>query len=356
MAGQMKISLPLWLVARAEDVNVNELNMATFKDSQSAWMNGNVLGKTVLMAFTSRREANQFVIQHFANQTDYVNAELEAEQLILVLDACDSAGIQAVRINNKHTIPLARFQRWVGDQIIYERMTTRSPVSLDNLEVAERQVYSQNGEDGVIEAIFATIGVTNRYFVEFGCEDGSECNAAYLLNQGWRGLWMDASYESHDPIKPIRKELVTAENIDALLRKYQVPHEFDLLSIDIDGNDFWVWKAIEHRPRVVVIEYNAHFAPPLRSAMRYDPHFQWEGTSYYGASLVALAELGRLKGYTLVYCEWAGVNAFFIADELLPDGYLPRAVESIFRGPNYFYLDLRWPHDKDRTMIDPFTT
>jgi hypothetical protein len=356
MADQLRILLPLWLVARAEDLDLGDSQSSgTFK-SQRAWLSGDAHGKKVLMVFTSYTSANEFVMQHFGNQSHYLTAELGAEQVIGVLDDCDRAGIQKVRVNNRHNIPLAPFRRWVREQLQTQWQLSTSPVFPDNLEAAERQIYSQNGEDGVIEAIFAAIGTTNRYFVEFGCEDGSECNAANLVQQGWRGLSMDSAHESDDPTMPIHKEMVTAENIDALLRKYQVPHEFDLLSIDIDGNDFWVWKEITHHPRVVVIEYNAHFLPPQRRTIRYDPDFQWQGTSYFGASLGALAELGRLKGYTLVHCDRAGANAFFIANELLPAGYAPRSIKSIFRRPNYFYLGFGFPIDTERTMIDPFET
>jgi hypothetical protein len=354
MAPPLKIVLPLWLVARAPDLNLDEkLSQATMPAAQPDWLTGtSPSGKSVLMVFTSNRELTQFVAKHTAEPAEYAKAELEAEQLLAVLDQCD--GIEAVRINDRHNIILPPFQRWVQSHLLEPVAPQAS--RLDHLKDFERQVYSQNGEDGVIEAIFAEIGTTNRYFVEFGCEDARECNAANLVAQGWRGLWLDAGYESHDSAVPIHKEMVTAENIDGLLRKYQVPQSFDLLCIDIDGNDFWVWKQIAHRPRVVVIEYNAHYRPPLRGTIRYDPGFRWQGTNYYGATLQALAELGRMKGYTLVHCERAGINAFFIADEALPAGYVARSVESIFRPPNFFYLDVCWPRDKERMMIDPFAT
>ena len=107
----------------------------------------------------------------------------------------------------------------------------------------ERRVFSQNSEDGVIERILEVIGTTNKYFVEFGVgSTGVECNTRYLAQQGWQGLLMDAGARPDDP--RIRRERITAENINDLFAKYQVPDEPDLLSIDIDGNDYWVWKAI----------------------------------------------------------------------------------------------------------------
>lgn len=229
-----------------------------------------------------------------------------------------------------------------------------SNTSFSNLEACERRVSSQNGEDGVIEAIFNAIGVTNRYFVEFGCEQAVECNTAYLLTQGWTGLLMDYGGVSKNPLADVKKEFITAENIESLFAKYQVPREFDLLSIDIDGNDFWVWKAISYRPRVVVIEYNAHFAPNLRRSIPYDPAFQWKGTDYFGASLLAMKELGQSKGYTLVHCERTGANAFFVATDALPQDFRPRPIEEIYRRPNYLGKGLSWRPDPTRVMIDPF--
>lgn len=223
-----------------------------------------------------------------------------------------------------------------------------------NLQGSERKVHSQNGEDGVIEAIFARIGTTDRFFVEFGAGDGLECNGAYLIEQGWTGLMIDAGNESRNPRVAIQREFVTAENINALFAKYRVPQEFDLLSIDIDGNDFWVWRAINARPRVVVIEYNAHFGPDERVASVYDPNFSFTATDYFGASLLALQELGKQLGYTLVHCERTGTNAFFIADKTLPPGYQGASIEAIYRPPNYLNQGIRWRPDPTRKMIDPF--
>jgi len=226
-------------------------------------------------------------------------------------------------------------------------------MGLDDLLQHEHKVYSQNGEDGVLQAIFAAVGVTNKYFVEFGCEQATECNCAYLLEQGWKGLFMDGGGISHNPRAVVHKEFITAENINALFRKYAVPDAIDLLSLDIDGNDYWVWKEITCRPRVIVIEYNGHFPPPLRRTIIYDPKFRWNGSDYFGGSLQAMKELGEQKGYTLVYCESTGGNAFFIAKDVLPASFVPKPIEAIFRPPNYLNRGWRWPPDAYRTMIDP---
>jgi hypothetical protein len=207
-----------------------------------------------------------------------------------------------------------------ADAMLFTIGPTSSPLS--SLKPFENNIRSQNGEDGVIEAIFAKIGTTNRFFVEFGVEDGSQCNTAHLIASGWDGLQMDGAEGNPEFIK---QEFIAAENINDLFRKYAVPRTFDLLSIDIDGNDYWVWKAIDgFTPRVVVIEYNGSIPPRHSIVIPYDSTFRYDNTlplepggyAFFGASLAALEKLGREKGYALVYCERRGVNAFFVQRDL----------------------------------------
>ena len=182
----------------------------------------------------------------------------------------------------------------------------------------ERAEFSQNGEDGIIEAIFRAIGTTNRFSVEFGAEDGRQCNSRYLkIHRGWTGLLMDGNEQS--PASGVKQEFITAENINTLFLKYTVPAEFDLLSIDIDGNDYWVWKAMDamYRPCAVVIEYNACIPAMPAVTIPYDPSFHWDGTAYYGVSLGALKILGEQKGYRLIGTDRHGVNAFFVRSDLV---------------------------------------
>jgi hypothetical protein len=193
-----------------------------------------------------------------------------------------------------------------------------------------RGEYSQNGEDGIIQAIFGMIGETNRYYVEFGVEDGFQCNTRYLRkHRGWTGLLMDSDHD--DPSINLHRQFITADNVEALLDGYGVPERFDLLSIDIDGNDFWVWKAIErHVPRVVVIEYNACFPWSESKTIPYCPDFRWDRTDYYGATLQALVHLAAEKGYTLVATDNCGVNAFFVQEQLANSVFRVRAPEQLY--------------------------
>lgn len=211
--------------------------------------------------------------------------------------------------------------------------------SLFDLERFERRVTSQCGEDGVLEAIFARIGATNRQYVEFGCGDGVQCNTAALRRRGWRGLLMDGVAAPGAPDVRMHAAWITAENIESLFDAHDVPQEPDLMSIDLDGNDWWVWRAVERRPRVVVAEYNANLGPALALTIPYDPQHGWDGTDFYGASLPALVKLGRRKGYTLVHCTQSGVNAFFVRDDLLREE--ARDPAAIWRPPNYWYRSAR---------------
>src|SRR5260221_1466952 len=176
---------------------------------------------------------------------------------------------------------------------------------------SERRVFSQNGEDGVIEHLLRAILPVTRVFVEVGVGNGGENNTRKLAEQdGWSGYWFALGPVTHIPsgVKVVEKK-ITSENIEPLLGAEGVPKDLGLLSIDVDGIDYWLWKAVEAwRPQVVVIEYNGLLAPPLSQTIAYDPEFAWNGSRYFGASLCALARLAIAKGYSLFYCESRGVN------------------------------------------------
>jgi hypothetical protein len=215
-----------------------------------------------------------------------------------------------------------------------------------DLEAHAARVYSQGGEDGVLLRLFERIGTRDRFFVEFGAWDGVHLsNTANLrLHHGWSGLLMEGSDRADG--ERVKRERVDAENVEALFRRYDVPREFDLLSIDIDGNDYWVWKALESfRPRVVVVEYNVFFRPEMARTIAYDPRHEWDkerfGT-YHGASLAAFEKLGREKGYALVYTEPYFPNAIFVRRSELPDGVVLPTLPELTRWD--------WP---ERDYVEP---
>ncbi|HEX8294913.1 MAG TPA: hypothetical protein VF593_01320 [Chthoniobacteraceae bacterium] len=200
----------------------------------------------------------------------------------------------------------------------------------------EFQVYSQWGEDGIIQHLLQHVPVKRRLFVEFGVEDYTEANTRFLLvNNDWAGLVLDGDaanvgairrgdiYWRHN-LKAVQA-FITRENINDLLQSNGVAGEIGLLSIDIDGNDYWVWEACTAvDPAIVVVEYNSRFGMSRAVTVPYDPGFvrseAHHSCSYYGASLAALVALGKRKGFAFVGSNRAGNNAFFVRRDLLvPD-------------------------------------
>lgn len=214
------------------------------------------------------------------------------------------------------------------------------------------KIFSQFDEDGIVDEVFQRIGTTNRHFAEIGVGDGRENNTMALLLAGWRGGWLEADPGNcrrirSDLARPLgsgqlrlEEAFVTAENVEELLASAGTPPEPDLLGIDIDGNDFWVWKAIvAFRPRVVVVEYNASLGRSAAVVMPYDPQARWNQTAAYGASLAALEQLGRAKGYALVGCSPAGVNAFFVREDLAGDRFMAPFTAAVHYEPPRFGRD-----------------
>jgi len=202
---------------------------------------------------------------------------------------------------------------------IYDNIETKLQKDI-NLREYSKAVYSQNGEDGIIDCIFKLIGTTNKYYVEFGTQDGTECNTRYLRErENWTGLLMDG--DNNNKYINLHKEFITAENINDLFKKYSVPQEFDLLSIDIDGNDWYVWNNLKYTPRVVVIEYNSSFGLDDK-IIEYKADYYFNHTLYFGASITALYNLGRSKGYSLVGTDNQGVNLFFIRNDLITHNFV----------------------------------
>jgi len=197
------------------------------------------------------------------------------------------------------------------------------PVPLD-FRAAEKKVYSQFGEDGVTESIFTRIKPTSRFVVDIGSSDGvtGSNSRNLILNHGWSALLIEGDpehaalaqghYRDVPRVKAIQA-WVYPGNVELLLEDHGVPLDVDLLSIDIDSNDWYVWRVItEYRPKAVIMEYNPGFVPPRKAVVAFNPNTYWDETDYYGASLQSLYDLGQKKGYELVYCESAGANAFFV--------------------------------------------
>lgn len=223
---------------------------------------------------------------------------------------------------------LESIQQALG-RIELRQVSTQSKMSL---EESEFQVYSQWGEDGIIQHLIDLVSIPQKVFIEFGVENYTQANTRFLLkNNNWSGLVMDGSEENiqyikRDPIYwshnlKVVHAFIDRNNINSLISSNALKGDIGLLSIDIDGNDYWVWDAIDVvSPRIVICEYNSRFGPLAKVTVPYDPSFIRSqahfSNLYYGASIAALADLGDKKGYVLVGGNRAGNNVFFVRKDV----------------------------------------
>jgi hypothetical protein len=186
----------------------------------------------------------------------------------------------------------------------------------------EKKVYSQNGEDGIIAHIFDKIGTTNKVAVEFGVSQGmsgAEANTRLLTDSGWKLFWFDLNNNIDLPVNSVFTQIMlTKDNIVNEFLRLQIPFEFDLLSIDVDSNDYHLREALSvFRPRVYVIEYNGSIPPDVPYIMPHNINYEWTmWKTNFGASLLSYTEQAERLGYDLVYCDSQGVNAFYIRKDI----------------------------------------
>lgn len=224
--------------------------------------------------------------------------------------------------------------------------SAQQPECNKDLHEYEFRVYSQWGEDGIIQHLIKTIPDLEKTFIEFGVQNYVESNTRFLLvNNNWAGLIIDGSQKNIDYVKSdaiywqhnLKAEcaFITRENINTIIKNSGLNGDIGLLSIDIDGNDYWIWEAIDVvTPAIVVIEYNARFGDQLAVSIPYEPNFirssAHHSNIYYGTSLSALFKLGAKKGYNLVGCNSAGNNAFFLRNDLITDKIKAKTVAEAF--------------------------
>lgn len=187
----------------------------------------------------------------------------------------------------------------------------------------EKKIYSQNGEDGIIAFLLIHINPSVKRSLEFGVHDGRQCNTRLLKERGWKTVMLDGSF--HKPSYRLYREFITKTNINKLIKKYDC-EDISLLSIDIDGQDFYVWKEIDVTPEIVIIEYNRRIPCHKDLVMKEDEKYVWDGKHYYGSGVRPLYLLGRDKGYHLVCSCSNGVNLFFVHDTVFDR--LPEEIQS----------------------------
>ncbi len=202
-----------------------------------------------------------------------------------------------------------------------------------DLQDAEFQVFSQWGEDGIIQFLVNQVPITNKVFVEFGIGDYTESNTRFLMkNDNWSGLVIDGSSEN---VARVAKsslswqydlkshcEFITKDNINRIISSHGISGDIGILSVDIDGIDYWVWNEISCiNPRIVICEYNSLFGEKRAITVPYDEKFyitkaHYSGL-YWGASIAAFTHLAKAKNYSLVGSNSAGNNVFFVRNDVL---------------------------------------
>ena len=257
--------------------------------------------------------------------------------------------IDQVLLSQGHIFALSRdvFERnlHLNGQIAARQL--RSMKKITTLEDVEFRVHSQWGEDGIIEWLVQQMPGIDRSFVEFGVENFGEANTRFLLrNRGWRGLIMDGTaanmqhvksetlYWMHDLLAV--EAFITAENINQLITDNGFSGELGILSVDIDGNDYWVLEAIDCvNPAILILEYNGVLGDQHAITVPYDAGFErlaaHHSGQYFGASVKAMIQLAKEKGYTFIGTNSNGVNAFFVRDDLAPP--IVGAIENIKMWP-----------------------
>ncbi len=257
------------------------------------------------------------------------------------------------------------------------RQAASSDISLPSFSDVEFSSYSQNGEDGILLFIFSIIGCHTKKVVEVCAGDGIECNAANLIvNHGWAGLLFDGDRSAIERgksfyakrtnawrfrrIPPVLVHAwITSENVDDLIQQYGMFGDIDLLSLDMDGTDYWIWKAIKCvMPRVVVLEYNNRWSSHQSLTVPYSNNFvgigaTQEGEGYFGASLPAFVKLGKEKGYRLIGANSPNTNAFFMRNDVGEDTF-PEVTADVCLSSDYAVMQHRtkYPLIKNKPIVE----
>lgn len=231
---------------------------------------------------------------------------------------------------------VTKFARQIRDErhlillgkIISNQNESRYSKIIENIQEAEFKVFSQWGDDGIIQFLVNYLDIKEKTFIEFGVEDYKESNTKFLLmNNNWKGLVMDGSeeyiskivnseyYWRHD--LTAKKLFVEESNINDFIKENGFGGKIGLLHIDIDGNDYWIWKKIQSiDPVIVVVEYNSIFGPDKPWVIPYKKDFHRTeahySNLYWGSSLLSLCDLAKTKGYVFIGTNSAGNNAYFV--------------------------------------------
>ena len=231
---------------------------------------------------------------------------------------------------------------------------------IENLSEVEFQVFSQFGDDGIIQYLIDKLPIKNKTFIEFGVENYKESNTRFLLvNNYWAGMIIDGDLANINQIKNSQlysfydlkaiHSFITKDNINELIKSSGLNKEVGILSIDIDGNDYWVWKEIQEiEPQIIICEYNSLFGFEESVTIPYQSDFvRGKSTpfNFYGTSLKAAHLLATERGYFFIGCNSAGNNAYFINNNL--KSFCPVSEKSLEDGFNFAMFSEAWDQMKE---------
>jgi hypothetical protein len=233
--------------------------------------------------------------------------------------------------------------------LLAQQVATRRSIS--SLQEVEFRVFSQFGDDGIIQWLVSRLPSLPKRFVEFGVEDYSESNTRFLMvNNNWAGLVMDGSRANIARLRQRKwfwrygltalARFVTRDNVDGIIAGWAGTGDVGLLHVDVDGNDYWLWDAIQCiQPGIVIMEYNALFGSERAITIPYAANFRRHAAhysgQYFGASIAALTHLAKRKGYVLVGGNSAGNNAYFVRAHLVDDGLREVTPPAAFATPQF---------------------
>lgn len=220
-----------------------------------------------------------------------------------------------------------------------EKLYNKNFLLAKELDIAVYPRFCQQNEDVFLHIIFENIGKTNNFFVDIGAGDGEHLSNTRLLKlMGWDGLLIDSDSKTDNNIF-IYKCFITKENILDVFKWNNIEIEFDLLSIDIDGNDYWILEKIlgKYKPRVIIAEFNSMLPVDSSLSIKYDENFVWGRDSYFGFSLNAGKKLAEKFGYSIIF-QNNNMNCYFVRNDLIKGLQIP---EVTYKQSDYFKISER---------------
>ena len=252
----------------------------------------------------------------------------------------------------------------ISDLLIFESYKKKQQAHPNKFCKFGKKVYSQSDEDGLTSEIIKRLKIKKGYFVELGIGNGTENNTLFLRSLGWEGLWVGGQklkYKLNSNKLKFIRTWITKNNVLDLIKKNISQKNIDLLSIDLDGNDYHILQEIlmsDINPEIIIVEYNARFIPPQQFIMPYDENHKYPSyfyDDYFGASLESFNQLLAKFNYSIVCCNAAtGANAFFVKSKnkkLFKE--TPKDLIEIYSEPNYL-TPIKFGHQKSIKTIRTF--